>query len=52
MGLEKIFLQVIEDVGVVDLCIVVHSPFITCPIPFPFHVRLSTGDGTAGKVPV
>ena len=49
MGLQPTFLNVLEDVGQVQLCAVVSEPDITCPIKFPFEVELSTSDGTAGK---
>ena len=49
MGLEKTFYQVSEDVGVVEVCAIVYSPNITCPIAFPFDVRLRTLDSSAGK---
>ena len=48
VGLEPTFFNVSEDVGVVQLCAIVISPVITCPIDYPFDVRLSTDDGTAG----
>ena len=50
MGLEKTFYQVSEDVGVVEVCAIVYSPTIVCPIAFPFDVSLSTDDNTAGIV--
>ena len=49
VGLEVTFYQVSEDVGVVEVCSLVYSPTIDCPIEFPFDVRLSTRDGSAGK---
>ena len=49
MGLEVTFTQVFEDVGVVEVCAIVYSPTIVCPIAFPFYVNLSTRDGSAGK---
>ena len=49
VGLERTFYQVSEDVGVVEVCAIVYSPTIDCPIEFPFDVRLSTRDGSAGK---
>ena len=49
VGLERTFNQVSEDVGVVEVCAVVYSPEIACPIAFPFDVRLRTLDGSAGK---
>ena len=49
VGLEKTFYQVSEDVGVVEVCAIVYSPTIVCPIEFPFNVALNTTDGSAGK---
>ena len=46
MGLERTLYQVFEDVGVVEVCAVVHTPRGNCPITFPFEVLLSTEDGT------
>ena len=52
MGLERTFHQVLEDVGVVELCAIVYEPdgTVPCPISFPFNVSLSTFDSTAGIV--
>ena len=50
MGLERTFYSVLERMGMVELCAVVYEPEITCPIEFPFDVRLSTVDGTAGMI--
>ena len=47
MGLERTFS---ENVGVVELCVVVYEPNITCPIEFPFNVSLSTDDGAPGMI--
>ena len=49
VGLERTFYQVSEDVGVVEVCAIVYSPNVTCPIEFPFNVNLTTSDGSAGK---
>ena len=49
VGLEKTFYQVSEDVGVVEVCAIVYSPAIVCPIKFPFNVTLNTTDDSAGK---
>ena len=49
VGLERTFYQVSEDVGVVEVCAIVYSPEIDCPIAFPFDVSLRTVDGSAGK---
>ena len=50
VGLEKTFYSVSEDVGVVEVCAIVYSPTIDCPIAFPFDVGLSTMDNTAGNI--
>ena len=49
VGLERTIYQVSEDVGVVEVCAVVYSPIISCPISFPFIIGLDTRNGTAGK---
>ena len=49
MGLERTVYNVLENVGVVEVCAIVYSPDIDCPIQFPFNVSLSTRNGTAGK---
>ena len=49
MGLERTFYSVSEDVGVVEVCAIVYSPTIDCPIEFPFNVSLSTTNASAGK---
>ena len=52
MGLERTSFLVMENVGVVEVCVNVSFPTIDCPIAFPFDVVLSTDDGTAGNMPV
>ena len=37
-----------EDEGMVEVCAIVTSPDIMCPIEFPFQVNLSTTNETAG----
>ena len=51
VGLERTFYEVMEEVGVVEVCVIVYQPDggITCPIAIPFNVSLSTLDGTAGS---
>ena len=51
MGLQQTYFNVIESVGVVEVCAIITSPLINCPVEFPFDVGLSTKDGTAGKTP-
>ena len=48
VGLENIIYSVSENVGVVEVCAIVYSPTIDCPIKIPFDVSLSTSDNTAG----
>ena len=48
VGLETTAYEVDEDVVVVEVCAVVLSPSIPCPIDFPFDVALSTNNGSAG----
>ena len=50
VGLERAFYSVREDVGVVEVCAIVYSPTINCPIAFPFNVHLFTRDSTAGNI--
>ena len=47
VGLEQTFFRVSESVGLVELCAIVSSPVVDCPIKFPFEVNLSTRDGNA-----
>ena len=44
VGFEKIFYNVSEDVGVVEVCAIVYSPIVPCPINFAFDVSLSTSN--------
>ena len=48
VGLENTIYSVSENVGVVEVCAIVYSPTIDCPIEIPFDVSLSTSDNTAG----
>ena len=50
VGLEMTSYTVLENVGVVEVCTIVYSPSLPCPINHPFNVRFSTDDGTAGNV--
>ena len=49
VGLERTLYMTTEDVVLVEVCAIVYSPNISCPIEFPFSVILSTTNGTAGK---
>ena len=48
VGLERTLYSVSEDVCMVEVCAIVYSPTIDCPITFPFDVSLSTSDRTEG----
>ena len=50
VGLENTFYEVSEGVGLVEVCAIVNSPSIDCPIPFPFNVKISVINNTAGIV--
>ena len=50
VDLERTIDQVAENVGVVEVCTVVSSPRIECPVAFLFEVILSTSDGDAGNL--
>ena len=49
VGLERTFYQVSEDVGVIEVCAIVYSPAVVCPIEFLFEVNLIIINGSAGK---
>ena len=49
MGLESTSYSVLEEMGMVEVCAVIYSPVIDCPITFPFDVSLTTTNGRAGK---
>ena len=49
MGLEHVQYSVIEEDGVIEVCAVVSSPDIDCPVDFSFEVKFFTIDVTAGK---
>ena len=46
VGLERTLYQVLEDVGVVEVCAIVYNPSGDCPITLSFNVLLSSEDGT------
>ena len=53
VGLERTFDQVLEDVGVMEVCVIVYSN-LPCLVDFAFDVNLTTSkrfsmfDGMAG----
>ena len=49
MGLEIPEVMVKEDVGVAEVCVVVNSPVIPCPVIFPLEILFTTSDVSAGK---
>ena len=48
MGFENTTYTVEENNLHLNVCVVVFSPNSTCPIAFPFELRLSDTPGTAG----
>ena len=50
VGLERTSYTVFENAGVVEVCAIIYSPSLPCPIDHPFEVRLSTLDNSAGNV--
>ena len=49
VGLDRTLYNVSEQMGMVEVCAIIYSPVIDCPIAFPFDVRLSSTNGSAGK---
>ena len=47
-GIENTVYHVSEDEGVVEVCAVVSSPDIECPIEFQITARVITRDESAG----
>ena len=50
VGLERTLYHASEVVGVVEVCAVVYSPNIECPIEFLFGVTLYANDTGTGKL--
>ena len=48
VGLKRTLYRALENDGVVEVCAVVVSPNILCPIEFPFIISFSTTDSSAG----
>ena len=49
IGLEREVCVVDEDVGEMEVCVVVFRPQLDCPIAFPFDVVFYTTPDTASK---
>ena len=49
VGLESTSYSVLEEMGTVEVCAIIYSPVIDCPIAFPFDIGLTTNNGSAGK---
>ena len=49
MGLETIH-QISEDVGLIEVCTIIHSPLNECPIEFSFNISLSAESNNAGNI--
>ena len=50
VGLEKQLFKVNEEDELVEVCVVVDSPSIDCPVKYSFNVSIWTEDGEAGKL--
>lgn len=50
VGLEKILYQVKVDDSATEVCVVVHSPRVSCPISIFFDVQLSLSAGNVAMV--
>ena len=50
VSLKTTFFLASEDVGMVEVCVIINCPRLECSIAFPFDVRISTADETAGNV--
>ena len=49
--MEQAYFGVMEDVEVIELCVVVFEPSnFSCPIQFSFNIHLHTANETAGKI--
>ena len=49
VGLDRTSYNISEEIGMIEVCAIIYSPVIDCPIAFPFDVSLITTHGTAGK---
>ena len=49
MRLEQTHFIVAQDASEIEVCARVSFPAIDCPIAFPFKVKLTYSDRTAGK---
>ena len=49
VGLERMYYEVEEDGGVVEVCVIVSFPDIECPIQFHFSVSITTNHVTTGE---
>ena len=50
VGIEQTHYTVIENVGAVEVCAVVFSPDISCPIEFSFSIQVTVTDRTTGTL--
>ena len=50
VGLELTFYRVYEEDELVEVCVVVDSPSIDCPVQYSFNVSIWTEDREAGKL--
>ena len=50
VGLEQTQYTLLENVGAVEVCAVVFSPNISCPIEFSFSLQVTVTDRTTGTL--
>ena len=48
VGLEKTFYRISEDAVLIEVCAIVYSPALDCPINFAFDIGFYTRDDSAG----
>ena len=49
VGLESTVYQVIEDEDVVELCAIIYSSSIECPVEYGFYIIVSIRDNNTGN---
>ena len=50
VGLERTHYNVSEENGTVEVCAIIRRPHIECPVEKTFMMRISSADGSAGKL--
>ena len=49
VGLESTVYQVLEDEDVVELCAIIYSSSIECPVEYGFYIVVSIRDNNTGS---